>query len=274
MPRNRYLVSQALRAAYEVDLSVVPRPLAFWPPAEPELADRVSASVGLHEGLGAPLDPGPLGGPENGSQRSARHVLSIKRTTGVKRDCSCTRARHSHGTWKAYQNDKCSCDSCRAAWSKYIKQWKHRQSKGETLIPAAPHILKLRCLAALGYSQRMLGKEMDGLARETVRQLFNAQHILPRTAALIDKTYRRLCMQVPPATTRESRQARARARKLGWLPPLAYDEEWHPVEEEPPAPARRGPKTDWKDELEFLVSCGESEEQALKQLGKQRREAA
>lgn len=228
----------------------------------------MSAPVSLYEGLGALTDPDSLKGSEKPAQRRARDVPGITRITGVKRDCTCPRARHKHGTRDAYQSDKCSCGPCRVAWSKYQKRWKYRQSKGETLTPAGPHILKLRCLAALGYSQRMLGNEM-GIARESMRDLFTTEHILPRTARLIDKTYRRLFMKVPPATTRESRQARARARKLGWLTPLAYNEDWTLVQpERHDHPARSGPNTDWRGELEFLVSCGESEEQALKQLGR------
>lgn len=36
-------------------------------------------------------------------------------TSPVERDCRCPRARHVHGTRRAYQYDRCRCTPCRSA---------------------------------------------------------------------------------------------------------------------------------------------------------------
>lgn len=36
----------------------------------------------------------------------------------IKRECHCKRVKHRHGTYQAYQRDRCRCPDCRRAWTR------------------------------------------------------------------------------------------------------------------------------------------------------------
>lgn len=79
---------------------------------------------------------------------------------------------------------------------------------------------RLRALVAIGYTQSDLAGRI-GITAENSTKLFHSEgRVLAATALKVAKLYDRLSMTSGP-----SHSARDRARKLGWAPPLAWDDD-------------------------------------------------
>lgn len=84
---------------------------------------------------------------------------------------------------------------------------------------------RLQALAAMGYALRTLGKELDWNpvnVYEFARG--NQSKVYAATADKVAALYDRLSM-IPPENTRAAKVVRTHARKKGFVPPLAWDEE-------------------------------------------------
>lgn len=84
-------------------------------------------------------------------------------------------------------------------------------------------------------------------------------------AEKVSVVYDELSMKLGPSV-----KTRTYAIKHGFSPPLAWEENTIDDPDAVPYSGTDAGKYDWESELEFLLSCGVSEEQALKQLGRTR----
>jgi hypothetical protein len=144
----------------------------------------------------------------------------------VKRDCQHPRARHQHGTQRAYDADLCRCMPCRlASHDAESRYWRTGTSADpESWMPRAGTVRRLQALRAIGYSDLELGAFL-GASRQAVRSLRHSEspRIMASTAWRVAAMFEALSAH-PKAGTSATR-ARMDAARRGWLPPLAWDDE-------------------------------------------------
>jgi len=138
-----------------------------------------------------------------------------------------------HGTYAGavahWSDSERCCDACRAAASRYRKgvTWDHVNGRRRT-VPPHGAVRRLQALQRLGWS-------MPAIARVTgidhrVLYAVGRRHtaVLRSTHDAIAAAYEQLSMRLPPETTRNERisavRARRRAERLGYPPPLAWDD--------------------------------------------------
>lgn len=140
-----------------------------------------------------------------------------------------------HGTNARYVKG-CRCDDCRRATRAYHKLLMLDHHRGmPRLVDATGTRRRIEALGALGWTGAQIGREL-GTTGEHIRQLRNQRQVTRSLAARLAEVYERLAMRLPPETTRAERHNAARqrnkARRLGWLPPLAWlsidDPDEHP----------------------------------------------
>lgn len=110
-------------------------------------------------------------------QRAAR--LEAKQNhEGVKRDCTCKRARHVHGTPIAYKVDKCRCRPCtdantaeHQAYNKAVAFGRYDSGR----VDAAPAREHVRALMAAGISWKQVARKA-GLSYSTVCALLYGRY--------------------------------------------------------------------------------------------------
>lgn len=78
---------------------------------------------------------------------------------------------------------------------------------------------RIRALQALGWSSAHLARELGYSHRDALLSMIRGQWCHRRTALRVFRLYERLCMTPGPSTI-----TKARARKAGWPPPLAWDD--------------------------------------------------
>lgn len=133
-----------------------------------------------------------------------------------------------HGTVNAYFKHGCRCDDARKARTRYEK----RRIAGLNppgYVPALGTIRRLRALVAIGYTSTWLAEEL-GWKLTVVLRLTNHRAPESRTVHVdtrdqVAALFERRCM-IPGGNDR----SRARARKQGWRPPLAWDDIDNPAE--------------------------------------------
>jgi hypothetical protein len=145
--------------------------------------------------------------------------------TGVRRDCTCPRFKHEHGTYNAYEYDKCRCFKCCLAWSQAKERYRTEGSYGSTagLVARTGTDRRIEALLAIGWrhsdiSDRLtliLGRHANsGLIHKHPGKLTYAQ-----TAAAVAAVYDELSCQQGP-----SQRNRNRAAKAGYVVPFAWDD--------------------------------------------------
>lgn len=141
----------------------------------------------------------------------------------MKRDCTCPRASHVHGTRAAYQRDRCRCFPCRMAnhyaQASYTagESWREYD---DTLVPSHDTAQELRALMALGYTSRDIS-ERSGLTEGHVQNLrTDARH--PRVTVEIAEAVHAVFAELwdKPSRGREANRQRTRARALGYPLPM------------------------------------------------------
>lgn len=130
-----------------------------------------------------------------------------------------------HGTNARYVRG-CRCDDCRRATRGYHKRLMLDHHRGRPrLVDALGTRRRIEALGALGWTGAQVGAEL-GVTGEHVRQLRGQRRVTRSLAARVSAVYERLAMRLPPETTRTERhnasRQRNKARRLGWLPPLAW----------------------------------------------------
>ena len=146
----------------------------------------------------------------------------------MKRDCTCPRARHTHGTYRAYSSDRCRCAPCTMAHADWQRAWRKRKAllqwRGLTVRrPTIGTRRRLQALAAIGWTAPQLAEHIDVSAREiaalrTVPRI----HIRLVTAVQVAAAYDRLWDK--PQTGAGSMVMAAKARRFGYAPPMAWDD--------------------------------------------------
>ena len=137
-----------------------------------------------------------------------------------------------HGTRRGYyahrRADQQACDDCRRAAAGAQARYDYQRSQG-IKNRLAPHGVqrRLQALVALGYTWERLDDELGEISRQSEKwALGRMAYVFPSTHAKVVEVYERLSMTLPPTSTPAERGAatrsRNRARRNGWLPPLAW----------------------------------------------------
>lgn len=142
--------------------------------------------------------------------------------------------RHTPGTVTCYVNCRCRCDACRAAHGRYTRRLRHDHACGRMrLVDPTGTRRRLRALHAIGWDWEALGERL-GTSRTTVWS-WGARSLVTITT---DTTVRRLYAELSdmPRATYGARRARLHAQKLGWAPPIAWDDDTIDDPDAQPAP--------------------------------------
>lgn len=124
-----------------------------------------------------------------------------------------------HGTTAGYRAH-CRCDDCRAANTRYDKMRRLDALRGKPrAIPSVGTRRRIEALQWMGYSLQHIADESGWKSEQAVFRLTTREWLEARTAERIKDTYERLAMVAGP-----SDRARARARRLDYAPPLAWDD--------------------------------------------------
>lgn len=146
---------------------------------------------------------------------------------GIRRDCQCPRSHHKHGTVDAYTRDRCRCDECGAVQREALRRYRKLKAYGRWPEQwCEPHRItrRLQALAALGYNDQRLARELDVDGAWVRRVLLGETGDVARLATLrkVSEVYDRL--SGTPAQGRWVNYAKRRAARHGWVPPLAWDD--------------------------------------------------
>lgn len=128
-----------------------------------------------------------------------------------------------HGTAARYRGDlKCRCLPCRqAATTADRRTRKRRQVLGiQPRVNPAPTQRRIQALMAIGWRAIDIAERAGWRRGQSVTVLLeDHQYFLRDTAEAVKRAYDGLCMTPGPSTL-----TAARAKKAGWLPPLAWDD--------------------------------------------------
>jgi hypothetical protein len=145
----------------------------------------------------------------------------------VKRDCQCPRAKHRHGTVAAYLRDKCRCFRCR--YARHLANQAYKAGETWREFDTMPRIgvqRRLQALAAIGVNAREIA-ERTGLSVSHVENLRNSvgrhtavtRHIWELVAGVYDALWDK------PNTTANGKRCVTMARRYGYAPPMAWDDD-------------------------------------------------
>lgn len=173
-----------------------------------------------------------------------------------------------HGTMRGYAQG-CRDICCRRAKARYEKGRRYNAVTGRALaIPAIGTQRRIQALMALGWTTTDIAHACGWTHRNRVRQILGGQKGRPTrwvtrtTAAKVGQVYDRLSMTLPEMNG-PRRRSRSMALRLGYAPPLAWDD----IDTDPAPNLGRNEPRDLLAEWEHLRLSGESIEQAAKQLG-------
>lgn len=123
--------------------------------------------------------------------------------------------RRTHGTNSGYKT--CHCCDCRRAHAESLRRF--RSGRSDKILDATGCRRRLQALQALGWSSSKIGR-VAGINPGSIQRLLRAQQVRSSTAALVGRAYDDLSMKVGPSTA-----VRELARRKGWPPPLAWDDD-------------------------------------------------
>lgn len=138
------------------------------------------------------------------------------------------------------------CAPCAEANATYQRRYrKTRVLYGDRLIPAIGTTRRIHALQRLGWSIPVIAEHLDMAARQlwwTTTQTLVTRQVAERVA----EVYEALSMSLPATDTKGQRisvsKVRTHAERMGWLPPLAWDD--IDRDPEPPAALYSGPGID------------------------------
>lgn len=178
----------------------------------------------------------------------------------------------THGEYYGYTSG-CRCDACTAASTRAKKKWLlRREIHGPTVrVPVIGSRRRVQALITFGWPKYLIGQELGNRSRGTI------DHILYRAGDTITKdlhdrvvrAFDRLAATPGPAP-----KSRAYGRRMGWPPPMAWDDDTIDDPAGKPTGVRteryhRPYGTDHLDEWWFLVRSGEDAARAAQRLGVQ-----
>lgn len=146
---------------------------------------------------------------------------------GPRRDCTCPKARHDHGTNRAYVADRCRCFYCQRANSRWQKRKRHLQAnpnRPAAFVPSIGVARRLQALAAVGWASGdlapLLGTyDSDVMRWRRAERPMVTAAVHARVAALYDELWDK------PPTGRYIKKVINLARREGYAPPLAWDDD-------------------------------------------------
>jgi hypothetical protein len=129
-----------------------------------------------------------------------------------------------HGTYAGYVAG-CRNDCCRTAARRYQKR---RVYEGKPRrVSSLGTRRRIEALACLGWDMYAIARHL-GTGRDTVRQWTMHETVYRRTHERMVAVYDELSMRLPPQDTKDQRatvaKTRNRAARMGWYPPLSWDE--------------------------------------------------
>ncbi|MCW2757010.1 MAG: hypothetical protein JWO46_756 [Nocardioidaceae bacterium] len=133
-----------------------------------------------------------------------------------------------HGTNAGYWAG-CREACCRRANARYAKGIRYDRLHGGRSVPALGSQRRIQALAALGWSYTEIAAAAGMTHRNHIRRIVVGQKGRPcrylsrKTAAAIAAAFDKLSMTIPDQ--RLSGRTRAWARRQGWAPPLAWDDD-------------------------------------------------
>lgn len=146
-------------------------------------------------------------------------------------------------------------------------------------VPSVGTRRRLRALVAIGWSMSKLAERLGVQPGNFGPLIHSRERITRSTATAVSELYDQLWDQPPPEGTHRDRVAASRARNYarrhGWVPPMAWDDD---EIDDPDAVPDVGESIDRResplppaDELRFLISCGESAATIAARFGVQER---
>jgi hypothetical protein len=164
-----------------------------------------------------------------------------------------------HGRRSGYQ-DGCRCDPCSLANYRYGKRWEAEQSRGYTrTVPIIGSQRRSQALERLGWSMRYQSMTVGRSPRwvENALYLNTSGRIHIRNHELFAALYDEHSMRLPPQT-RSARAVVNRAQRLGYIPPLAWDDgRIDDPDYQPHAGSNRRHRDDVDDAVVLRVLSGE-----------------
>lgn len=137
------------------------------------------------------------------------------------RDCDCG-LLHEHGTLAMYRHHSCGCLHCRVANAALAADRRAGVRRPpERYVDATGTVRRLRALAALGVRIDVIASRL-GVTTRAVAYLRDQRRVRVDTAARVQIIYNDLWDA--PAEFRSQATSR-NALRLGWLPPLAWDDD-------------------------------------------------
>lgn len=157
-----------------------------------------------------------------------------------------------HGTTAGHQAHlkarEPACPSCVAAKTRYEKV---RELYGPRMVPAIGVRRRIRALMALGHSGADIGRQL-GITYQAVHKLEHGTSptVLAATDANVRRVYAAMSMTLPPGP--HGSRTRNRALRLGYAPPLAWDDVDDPNDRPRGLPGRQlDPARIAAEELQF-----------------------
>lgn len=140
--------------------------------------------------------------------------------------CDCPRSNHRHGTNRNYVVHHCRCFACRVAHANAQHAYRHGQSWREN--DHAPSIgvrRRLQALAAIGWSANDLAPLLGMSADYVAKIRADERHALIRrcTFDAVARVYDQLWDR--PRTDSDGHRTSTQARGLGYVIPLAWDDD-------------------------------------------------
>lgn len=168
-----------------------------------------------------------------------------------------------HGTTRGHAAG-CRQTCCREARNlDEARRRKYRQVLGITRsVDATGTRRRIQALMALGWPGHAIAGHCGWRTGEAVFEITRRNWVQRSTAEAVAHVYEHLSMTPGP-----SAQTRARAARMGWPPPLAWDDIDNPDEQPDVSKSARRTNADLLAEYAYLTAAGESAEQAARQLG-------
>lgn len=123
-----------------------------------------------------------------------------------------------HGTHRGYIVG-CRDDCCTRAHTIYMKLY--RMGRRNRIVDPTGTRRRIQALQRLGWHHEEISRQA-GMTPSWSQNLLRGSKVTSRTALQIARAYDQLSMTLPPDTA-YSRRTGARAERLGWAPPLAWD---------------------------------------------------
>lgn len=181
---------------------------------------------------------------------------------------------HAHdGTRSCYTKHKCRCDRCQVENRQYQRRDRLLQG-ADVRVSALGSQRRLQALAFMGWSAKKISIA-TGMHVEIISRIRRgAKHtIVTSTHVKIEEVFRTYAMRRD--LSKEGIETSERARKAGWVSPLAWDDIDNPTERERgalPSKRVRGRQVKARtkaiiEDLEFLISLGVENPEASDRLG-------